>query len=82
MNRQQIVEVEQKTTIEILHRKKLPIRIFEVSKINEEVLGGLMMRMFLETILIAYCKDINPFDQPAVELRKDLAKKILKTYKN
>ena len=75
----QIVEVEQKTTIEILHRKKLPIRIFEVSKINEEVLGGLMMRMFLETILIAYCKDINPFDQPAVELRKDLAKKILKT---
>ncbi len=36
------------------------------------------MQMFLETILIAYTKKINPFDQPAVELRKDLAKKILK----
>jgi len=37
-----------------------------------------MMQMFLETILMAYAKNINPFDQPAVELRKNLAKKILK----
>ena len=72
-----IVEVEQETTIEVLNRKKLPIRIFEIKKLDEEVLGALMMQMFLETILIAYVKGINPFDQPAVELRKDLAKKIL-----
>ena len=37
-----------------------------------------MMQMILETILIAYVKGINPFDQPAVELRKNLAKKIFK----
>ncbi len=74
----EIVKVEQNTTIEVLNRKKLPIRIFEIEQINEEVLGALMMQMFLETILIAYAKKINPFDQPAVELRKDLAKKILK----
>ncbi len=73
-----IVKVEQDTTIEVLNQKKLPIRIFEIEKLNEEVLGGLMMQMFLETILISYVKGINPFDQPAVELRKDLAKKILK----
>ncbi len=73
-----IVKVEQETTIEVLNKKKLPIRLFEIEKLNEEVLGGLMMQMFLETILIAYAKKINPFDQPAVELRKDLAKKILK----
>lgn len=73
-----IVKVEQHTTIEVLHQKKLPIRIFEIKKLNEEVLGSLMMQCFLETILIAYVKKINPFDQPAVELRKDLAKKILK----
>ena len=72
-----IVKVEQETTIEVLNQKKLPIRIFEIEKINEEVLGGLMMQMFLETILIAYSQNINPFDQPAVEFRKDLAKKIL-----
>lgn len=73
-----IVKVEQDTTIEVLNQKKLPIRIFEIIKLDEEVLGGLMMQMFLETILISYVQGINPYDQPAVELRKDLAKKILK----
>ena len=73
-----IVKIEQETTIEVLNRKKLPIRIFAIKKLDEEVLGGLMMQMFLETILIAYVKKINPFNQPAVELRKDLAKKILR----
>lgn len=72
-----IVKIEQETTIEVLNKKKLPIRIFDIEKLNEEVLGGLMMQMFLETILISYVKKIDPFDQPAVELRKDLAKKIL-----
>jgi len=72
-----IVKIEEQTTIEVLNQKKLPIRIFEIANLNEEVLGGLMMQMFLETILIAYAKDINPFDQPAVELRKDLAKTLL-----
>lgn len=74
----EIIAVEQETTIEVLHQRKLPIRIFETAKFNEEILGGLMMQMLLETILIAYVKGINPFDQPAVELRKDLAKKLLK----
>ena len=74
----QIVAIEQQTTIEVLNRKKLPIRIFEIEKLDEEILGALMMRIFLETIVIAYAKNINPFDQPAVELRKNLAKEILK----
>ncbi len=74
-----IVAVEQSTTIEILRQKNLPIRLFEIKKLDEEVLGGLMMQCFLETILVSYAKKINPFDQPAVELRKDLARKILKT---
>ncbi len=74
----EVVAIEQQTTIGVLDQKKLPIRIFEVEKINEETLGGLMMQMFLETILIAYVKNLNPFDQPAVELRKDLAKKLLR----
>lgn len=75
----EIVEVEQSTTIEVLNQQKLPIRIFSIEQLNEEVLGGLMMQIFLEVILIADTKGINPFDQPAVELRKDLAKKVLQT---
>lgn len=72
-----IVKIEQETTIEVLNQKNLPIRTFEIDKLDEEVLGGLMMQCFLETILISYVKEINPFDQPAVELRKNLAKTIL-----
>jgi glucose-6-phosphate isomerase len=73
-----IIRIEQETTIAVLSKKKLPVRIFKIEKLDEEVLGGLMMQMFLETILIAYVKKIDPFNQPAVELRKELAKKILK----
>lgn len=72
-----IVTIEQETTIEILSAKKRPIRILEINKLNEETLGGLMMQMFLETILTAYVKEINPFDQEAVEQRKNMAKKLL-----
>jgi glucose-6-phosphate isomerase len=78
-NLSKILEVEHQTTIEVLNQKKLPIRIFEIDNVNEKVIAGLMMRMFLETIVVAYAQEINPFDQPAVELRKDLAKKILKS---
>ncbi len=73
----EIVGVEQKTTIEILAQKELPIRVFEIENFDEEVLGALMMQMFLEVILIADCKNLNPFDQPAVELRKELAREML-----
>lgn len=73
----QIVEVEQNTTIETLNQKKLPIRIFAIEKLDEETLGGFMMQMFLETILMASYQEINPFDQPAVEIRKNMAKEIL-----
>jgi glucose-6-phosphate isomerase len=76
-NLNEIVKVEQESTIEILVRKNLPIRVFELENLDEEKLSGLMMQMFLETIIIAKIKNINPFDQPAVELRKDLAKQYL-----
>jgi glucose-6-phosphate isomerase len=76
-----IHEIERKTTIEVLRQKKLPIRIFNLKKMDEESLGCLMMQMFIETILVAYFKNISPFDQPAVELRKNLAKKMLSSAK-
>lgn len=76
-NLNEIVKIEQNSTIEVLNQKHLPIRILEVKELNEGALSALMMQMFLETILIADVKNINPFDQPAVELRKDLAKKYL-----
>ena len=77
-NLSEIVQNEQETTIEVLNRKKLPIRKIWTKKLDEEILGGLMMQIFLETIIIAYSQNFNPFDQPGVEIRKNLAREILK----
>ena len=73
-----ILKIEQRTTIEVLNQKKLPIRNFIFNKIDELSLSALMMQMFLEAILISYVKNIDPFNQPGVEIRKDLAKKMLR----
>jgi glucose-6-phosphate isomerase len=76
-NLNDIVRVEQESTIEIINKQNLPIRVLQLEKLDETTLSALMMQMFLETIIIAKAKNINPFDQPAVELRKDLAKQYL-----
>ena len=72
-----ILKTEQDTTTEILNQKKSPIRNFIFNKIDELSLSSLMMQMFLEVILISYVKNIDPFNQPGVEIRKELAKKML-----
>ena len=81
-NLNDIVRAEQESTINILAAQNLPIRIIEVNHLDEAVLSALMMQMFLETILIAKVKNINPFDQPAVEKRKILSKQYLDSYEN
>ncbi len=72
-----ILKTEQDTTAEILNQKKLPIRNFIFNQIDESSLSALMMQMFLEVILIAMVKNIDPFNQPGVEIRKKMAKKML-----
>lgn len=73
----EIVKVESRTTIQVLEDKNLPIRLFKIDELNEEALGSLMMHMFLEVVLIAQVRNIDPFDQPGVEIRKKLAKELL-----
>ena len=76
-NLNDIVNIEQKSTIEMLNQKQLPIRVLSIKTLDEATLSALMMQMFLETIMIAKVKNINPFDQPAVETRKILATEYL-----
>jgi glucose-6-phosphate isomerase len=47
-----------------------PVRTFDLPRLDEASLGGLMMHMMLETILAAHLMGVDPFDQPAVELAK------------
>jgi len=55
----------------------LPFRSFDIKKRNEEVLGELFCFFILETILIGQSMNLNPYDQPAVELIKQETKKTL-----
>ena len=58
-------------------KKNIPFRSFEIKKRNEKTLGELFSFFILETILIGKSLNINPFDQPAVELIKKETKKLL-----
>ena len=68
----------QKIATEIVFKKKkIPFRSFEIKKRNEKTLGELFCFFILETILIGKLLNVNPYDQPAVELIKKETKKLL-----
>ena len=64
-------------TESVFKRKKIPFRSFSILKRNEQTLGKLFCFFILETILLGRALDVNPFDQPSVELIKKATKKIL-----
>ena len=68
---------QMKATENVFRKKKIPFRSFEINKKDEKTLGELFCFFMLETILIGKCLNINPFDQPAVELIKTETKNIL-----
>ena len=63
-------------TQSVFKEKRIPFRSFLVKKRNEQTLGELFTFFILETILLGKAMNINPFDQPAVELIKTETKKI------
>ncbi len=59
---------------EALKRAGRPVRIFNLAGLDERSVGALMMHFMLETILAARLMGVDPFDQPAVELAKVIAR--------
>ncbi len=57
--------------------KKIPFRSFEIFNRDEKTLGELFTFFILETILLGRALQVNPFDQPSVELIKKETRKIL-----
>lgn len=72
-----LMEAEQQATIDTLIKNNCPTRVLEVPELTPDFMGVLMMHFMLETIFLADLYEINPFDQPAVESGKILAKKYL-----
>ena len=73
----EILSTQKEATQRIFKKKKLPFRSFEILNRNEDSLGELFCFFIMETILLGRSLNINPFDQPSVELIKRETKKIL-----
>lgn len=74
-----IMDAEQWATIETFKAKGVPLRVLTIQQTDERTLGALLIHFMLETILSAQAIGVNPFDQPAVEDGKILARKMLGT---
>lgn len=72
-----LVASQQRATIETLARNGRPVRVLEVSTVDDERIGELMMHFMLETIIAAHLLGVDAFDQPAVEEGKVLARTYL-----
>ena len=76
-NLSQITLAQRRATENVFKKKKIPFRSFEIKKRDEKTLGELFCFFILETILIGQSMNLNPYDQPAVELIKIETKKLL-----
>ena len=76
-NLSNIMYAQKIATEKVFNKKEIPFRSFEIKKRNEKTLGELFCFFILETILIGKLLNVNPYDQPAVELIKKETKKLL-----
>ena len=72
-----ILYAQKKATENVFRKKNIPFRSFEINARNEKTLGELFCFFILETILLGQALNLNPFDQPAVELIKKETNKLL-----
>ena len=76
-NLDKIIYAQKKATENVFKKQNIPFRSFEVRKRDEKTLGSLFTFFILETILLGKVLNLNPYDQPAVELIKKETKKLL-----
>ena len=72
-----ILYAQKKASENVFNYRRIPFRSFEIKKRSENTLGELFCFFILETILLGKSLNVNPYDQPAVELIKYETKKIL-----
>ena len=76
-----LVAAHGRATAETLAKNGCPVRTIHLPVLDERHLGELLMHFMLETIIAAHLIGVDPFDQPAVEEGKILAKKYLSAAK-
>jgi glucose-6-phosphate isomerase len=72
-----LVAAQGRATADTLARNGRPTRRIHTETLDERAMGELVMHFMVETILTGYALGVDPFDQPAVEEGKVLAKRYL-----
>ena len=72
-----LMEAEQRATVDTFVQNKIPCREIYLSTIDEYFMGKLLAFSIQETIATCLYFEVNPFNQPAVEQGKILTKKYL-----
>ena len=68
---------EANATAATLAKNGRPVRVMRIARLDERVMGALLMHYMLETIIAADLLRIDAFDQPAVEEGKVLTRQYL-----
>ena len=76
-NLEKIKLCQKLATEKVFSNRNIPFRSFEIINRDEKTLGELFCFFILETILLGRALNINPYDQPSVELIKKETRKIL-----
>ncbi len=66
-----IVDAQGHAIVEALNKAGRPVRTIDVADLNARSAGALLMHFMMETIVAGRLLDLDPFDQPAVELAKN-----------
>jgi glucose-6-phosphate isomerase len=72
-----LMDAEGRATYETLIRNRRPTRLIRIARLDERVMGALLMYYMIETIIAAHLLGVDPFDQPAVEEGKILTREHL-----
>ena len=72
-----VVDAQAHAVPAALARAGRPVRTIDIPALDEHSIGALMMHFMLETILAGRALNLDPFDQPAVELAKVLTRERL-----
>ena len=73
----ELIAAQARATATMLTDAGWPVRRLGVAAADARAVGALMMHFMLETVVAAHLLGVDPFDQPAVERGKELARRDL-----
>jgi len=72
-----LLHAQRVATTQVMIERGCPLRVMQVTTLNEVTMGALFAHFMIETLLMAALMEVDPLTQPAVDAGKALAKRFL-----